>query len=216
MLLPTVVLMSALMPRVSSEPATLVFGDYVEQRSNRVYGCPCEWSAEWSSGGREAVLASRIRSGQFGGESLTGLRIVSVLLADSMLGAGTPPRRSVLFIDDAASAEQRRAGVEWVRARYGAVLGEVAAIRLVPISLDFAPDAVTMRAGTEVLVRMSHAHLPGDTQPWASLLYDPFVPLRSAMLATSLEVHCAVSDLNVSWSEHEPAITGYYGAFDAR
>jgi len=59
-------------------PNNVVSGQYLEDRSNRVYGCPCEWSSEYASSGREAVLAWRIESGEYDGENLAGLRLAAV------------------------------------------------------------------------------------------------------------------------------------------
>jgi hypothetical protein len=59
-------------------------GQYMEDRSSLVYGCPCEWSSEFVSNGREAVLTWKFESGTYDGEDLGGLRPAAVL--GSVLG----------------------------------------------------------------------------------------------------------------------------------
>jgi len=78
-------------------PSGLVTGQYLEDRSSRVYGCPCEWSSEYASYGRDAVLAWKIESGEYEGENLAGLRLAAVLAGEMTLSDSTSRRRSTLL-----------------------------------------------------------------------------------------------------------------------
>ena len=197
-------------------PDSPVTGQYLEDRSNRVYGCPCEWSSEYVSYGREAVLAWKIESGEFGGESLAGLRLAAVLAGDFTVSASTSLRHSTVFVDAAASAVQRVAGVAWLRSRYGDLLGRVLGVHVAPIEFKLDAESATLRVADVLEVQMRRADFLQDTLPWASLLYDPLTKLTSSTLGTTLNTQYTGPDLQIRWTRHDAAITGYYGAFSMR
>lgn len=200
-----------------SEPRGPVTGQYLEDRSSRVYGCPCEWSSEYSSGGREAVLAWRIESGEYEGESLAGLRLAAVLAGEFTLSVATSPRRSALFVDADAPAVQRRAGVDWLRSQYAEILGHVLGVDEVPIQFKLDADSATLRVGDILDLEMRRANLLEDTQSWASLLYDPLTKLTSSTLGTTTNTqYNGSADLAMRWTRQEAAITGYYGTFSLK
>jgi len=80
--------------RASDE--SIVKGQYLEDRSSRVYGCPCEWSSESISNGREAVLGWKFESGRYEGEDLAGLGLAAVLAGKATLSEATTLRRSTV------------------------------------------------------------------------------------------------------------------------
>jgi hypothetical protein len=194
---------------------SVVIGKYMEDRSNRVYGCPCEWSSEFASNGREAVLAWGIESGTYGGEDLGGLRLASVLAGKFTLSEPTTLRRSTVYVDASAREPQRRAGVAWLRSRFGDTLGSVQAVQTVPIEFQFAPSSVVLRVGSILEVRMRRAEFRLDTMPWATLLYEPFLKLTSSTLGTATHTHYVGPELAVGWwrDDATTAITGYFGTF---
>jgi len=194
-----------------------VTGQYLEDRSSRVYGCPCEWSSEYASYGREAVLAWKIASGEYVGENLAGLRLAAVLAGEFTLSASSSPRRAILFVDVNAPLAQRRAGVEWLRSRYDNILGHVVGVHEVPIEFNIDADSASLRVGDVLDVRMRRTNLLEDTQPWASLLYDPFIELSSSTLGTTLDSqYNGEPDLLMRWIRRDAAITGYYGTFSVK
>src|SRR5579872_7264200 len=79
-----------------------VKGDYVEARSADVFTGPCFANSEVGLTGHEAILAWKVREGDWKGVSLNGLTVVAVVRANATLGDPyhTPyPARSVLIID---------------------------------------------------------------------------------------------------------------------
>ena len=94
-------------------------GDYLEARSNHVFGCYCEWSGEAVTGGREAILAWEFKTGDFRGVSLAGVKAVAVIVAPATLSAGYATRDTLLFFDGAVSEEQRGAALALLRESYG-------------------------------------------------------------------------------------------------
>lgn len=190
-----------------------ITGQYMEDRTMRVYACPCEWSGDWANRGREAVLAWKVEAGEFGGVSLAGVTIVAVLLGRAALTDAATPRRSALYVDSAAPSVQREAAARWLRSEYGELLGRVVAVRSVPIRFGFDPDAMTLDVGSILNLRMRRARIEDDTQPWAQLVHDPFIDLTSSTLATSSHVKYTGTDLSIRWTRDETAITGYFGTF---
>lgn len=198
----------------SNSPVT---GQYLEDRSNSVYGCPCEWSSEYVSYGREAVLAWKIESGEYEGVSLTGLRLAAVLAGEFTLSVATSPRRSTVYVDAGAPAAQRRAGVAWLQSQYTDVLGHVMGIHELSIQFNIDSESATLRVGDVLDLEMRRANLLEDTQAWASLLYDPLTKLTSSTLGTTLNTqYSGGPDLQMSWTRREAAITGYYGTFSLK
>ena len=195
-----------------------VSGQYLEDRSNRVYGCPCEWSSEFMSNGREAVLAWNIQSGSYDGQDLAGLRLAAVLVGRFTLSDPSTLRRSTLYADARAGELQRRAGIAWLQSRFGDLLGIVLAVREVPIDFALRAQSAELRVGDFLQVRLRQADYQQDTQPWGSLLYEPFVKLALATLATSIRTEYAGSELAIGWKRGDtlPAISGYYGTFATR
>ena len=208
-------LIAMLLPAVVADiqPGKTVTGQYLEDRSMRVYGCPCEVSLDWSQRGSEAVMAWNVQSGEFAGTSLAGLRVAAVIIGEFALTEVTTRRRSVLFLDSAATADQRRDGEAWVRTRYAEMLGRVTGVHDVPIDFKFDADAASVKIPEILEVRMRRARIPEDTDPWAYPLYDPFIKLTTSTLGATLRVHYSGPDLNTRWTRDEGTITGYYGTF---
>jgi hypothetical protein len=190
-----------------------ITGEYMEDRTMRVYACPCEWSTDWAHRGREAVLAWNIQSGEFDSQSLGGLRIAVVLVGDFSLTEEDSPRRSAIYVDEAAPTAQRRAGVHWLRSRYSGLLGRVVAERDFPITFDAEPASITLAVGSILTLRMHRTDLPTEARSWAELIHDPFIKLSNSSLTTTSQVRYSGQDLNIRWTREEDAITGYVGNF---
>src|SRR6266566_6269192 len=90
---------------VSAAPA--VTGDYVEARSCNVYAGPCHYGSEYTTAGREAVMAWRVGHGAAAGQTLDGLSAVAVVVADDNLAVADAPRRTVFYVDERATPAQR-------------------------------------------------------------------------------------------------------------
>jgi len=54
----------------SAAPA--VTGDYVEARSCNVFAGPCHFGSEYTTAGREAVMAWHVRGGAYSGQTWMG------------------------------------------------------------------------------------------------------------------------------------------------
>jgi hypothetical protein len=196
-----------------ADQSSLVAGQYIEHRSNRVYGCPCEFSSEWADSGRNAVLAWNVQSGGYAGESLRGVRMAAVIVADYSVGVAATGARSTIFIDRSASPEQRRAGFAWLRAHYGELLGRVLAEHSSEIDFQLDSESANLRIPGTLTVRMRRADPARELESWAFLLFDPLTKLVSSNFGMILEAEYRSVDLRIRWVQHTPAVSGYFGTF---
>ena len=200
-------------PFLPAQQQSVIEGDYIEDRSNHVHGCLCEWSGESVTGGKEATLAWHFRTGQFEGVSLAGVRIIAVIQGENTLSQGAPRRKTVLLLDKAATSKQRESSERLLRQFHGQLIGEI--IGRYEMDIEFAKSAkrAMFRVPGLVNVEMREAILPEDALPGALRWYDPFVPLTEYTLGTTLNTRYAGSDFNHKWDTSEPGTRGYFGSF---
>jgi hypothetical protein len=206
-------MMAAALLAAQGGQAPAIRGDYIEDRSNHVHGCYCEWSGESVTAGREAVLAWQIREGSYGGVDLAGVRLVLVVRGESTLSIGATARQSVLILDSRATAEQRRAAGRLIRDRYGYFLGRLLAERVAEIDMEVDAAGARVESPGLFAVEMRKAIPSQDSLPGAIRWFDPFVPLASYELGTTTVVRYSGPEFGLRWSRTAPATTGYYGAF---
>lgn len=192
-------------------PSSLV-GEYAEARSNHVYTCGCFYSGE-AGGGREAILAWRIRSGEVEGVSLTGLSAVAVVVGVANLGWETTTRESVLYVDGRSSRAQQNALVELLKLSYPNALGSVRAVHAASMSFDSAGDMVRVSVPDVLQLTLRKARLPEDAELGAQLWYPPFVPMQDSELGTMLAYRYSGADFGKRWNESFPEIRGFFGTF---
>lgn len=169
-----------------------VSGDYVEIRSCDVYTGSCFANAEMGLGGKEAILTWSIREGDIDGVKLDGLNVIAVVRADDTLGdVGRFPTaaRSVLIIDEAATAKQREALVRFTQKMAGKVLGKTVQVETAPISVDVCmagcskEGCASVRAGKLVEVETrclgGNDHVCGNEE----LYYPPLTKVERAKAA---------------------------------
>ncbi len=195
----------------SAANSSTFVADYVEDRSNRVFGCYCEWSSENVISGREAALVWHVRSGCYRGVDLAGVTVAAVIEGEDNLSRGNPPRKSVLNVGEAASAEQRSAAEAWVRDRYGALLGTVLRVCALPLRFLRQGDLASLKVGDRLELEMRRARPRVDVMQAATHWYDPFIALEETILATGLRSKYSGGEIDRRWDWRDPGITGYFG-----
>lgn len=201
----------AVLVSLSSPNGPMFVADYVEDRSNRVFGCYCEWSSENVVSGREATVVWHIRSGCYRGVDLAGVTVAAVIEGEDNLSRGNPPRKSVLIVSEAASAEQRSAAEAWVRDRYGALLGTVLRVYALPLRFLRQGDLASLKVGDQLELEMRRARPEVDAMQGATHWYDPFIALEEPILATGLRSKYSGGEFDRRWDWRDPGITGYFG-----
>jgi len=180
--------------------APAVTGSYVEARSCNVYAGPCHYGSEFTTAGREAVMAWQVREGVFEGQKLDGLAVVAAVAAgDNLAVAG--PRRTVFYVDERATPAQREALISLLKAKTGADFGTVVGVRPAPVRFEAGAE------GTHVAVSQV-ARLDTTPMPDAaccrwpgSRWYEPLARAEGVRVgnATLNEYDDAV--LNVRWTQ---------------
>ncbi|HET7100146.1 MAG TPA: DUF1326 domain-containing protein, partial [Terriglobia bacterium] len=115
-----------------------VTGDYLEVRNADVWTGPCFANSQVDLTGKHAILAWKINSGTWEGTDLSGLTVVAIVKASATLGdpyRNPLPSESVLILDHKATAQQRKALVDFAKARAGKLAGQVVRMEVAPVSL---------------------------------------------------------------------------------
>src|SRR5215469_11385643 len=125
--------------------AATISGDYLESRSADVYVAQCFANGEVGLVGDQAMLAWHIRQGTWDGQKLDGLTVVAAVKAKATLGDpyhNPLPAKSVLLVDDHATAAQRTALTDFAQHMGGELLANVAEVIPTTIEMQtFTPAA---------------------------------------------------------------------------
>ena len=201
------VLFSAALAMGASLPATQIQGDYVEARNAEVFVGPCYANSETGLVGDLAVFGWKISKGAFEGVNLEGLSVVGVVKASSTLGDthhSSYPVKSILIVDEKASAEQRLALMKFARRMSNDLLSDVVRVDYAPVSLTFENNNVhsmkaTLKAG-ELAAIQTRAINSGDQvcsheEPW----YEPLTKVDHAMATFTIANDFRGSGLGTTW-----------------
>jgi hypothetical protein len=182
--------------------APAVTGDYVEARSCNVYAGPCHFGSEYTTAGREAVMAWRVRHGAYAGQALDGLAAVAVVVGDDNLAVAGTPRRTVFYIDERATPAQREALVAILRARTGADFGRLVAVRAAPIAFEEQSDAV--RVSVPKIARLDATKMPDAACcRWpGQLWYDPLARAQGVKVGNAAVNEYDDGLLDVRWTHN--------------
>jgi hypothetical protein len=195
-----------------------VTGEYMEARTCQVYTGPCFANGEVGLAGKEAVMAWRIREGQFAGVELSGLSIVAVLRAPETLGMqgieGTSDLRTLVMIDHRADSRQREALVEFLRAQVPGIVEN--AERIVPTSIHMDLDTEQLdgylQAGESVRLVTRRARAGDCICSNETGYYPPLAPLESYVPGVTTEGQVTARPLGTTWSIPQSR-TAYMGTF---
>jgi hypothetical protein len=205
---------------VSAGPGNAAIkGDYIEARSADVYTGPCFANGEVGLVGNEAILAWRIKEGDWRGTSLNGLGVVAVVKAHATLGDpyhSPYPAESVLIVDQRATPRQRLALQAFAAAMAGKLLSHVVRVETAPIHLALAQGEQhgTARLVAGNLVRIETRSLchGDDICGNEFVYYPPLIQLTHAMPAFTLEDSFQGKGLDVVWN-HMGKRSAFVGSF---
>jgi hypothetical protein len=188
-------------PATGAMAAPTITGDYVEARSCNVYAGPCHYGSEFTTAGREAVMAWRVQTGAYAGQTLDGLAAAAAVVADDNL-AVAGPRRTVLYIDERATPAQREALVAVLRERTGAEFGQVVAVKPAPITFAAGTDGTRVSVGR--VARLEASPMPDAACcRWpGSRWYDPLARAASVRVGNAAVNEYNDALLNVRWSQN--------------
>lgn len=162
-------------------------GAYVEARTASVFAGACHYGAEYTTAGREAVLAWH-----FDGGAARGADIVAVVTSTQNLAEGAGDRRSVVYVGGPEAA----CDVALQTLTKRGVLGEV-------LSIEDGADVLVMGERYRVLggsaVKLSGELLPDReccSMP-SQLWYEPLSGERRGIVGNSAVFQCEVPALGL-------------------
>jgi hypothetical protein len=188
--------------------AQQIRGDYLETRSADVYTGQCFANGEVNLVGNEAILAWRIASGSWDGVPLQGFTVAAAVRANATLGdpyANPYPARSVLLVDDQATAQQQQALVNFAKHMGGELLNNVE--QVLPVQMEMIVNAqhhgaAMLRAGQFATIQTrsigNQDHLCGNEETY----YPPLTELAHSMPAVALTDSYRGPGLGTSWDLH--------------
>ncbi len=215
----TMLLLAVFLVVAATLEAQQIRGDYIESRSTDVYVAQCFANGETGLTGNQALLAWHVQEGSWDGVKLDGLTVAAAVRARATLGDpyGQPyPAQSVLMVDDAANAAQRKALIAFAKHQGGKLLDNVTRVDYVPVILDVPndPDSghAVLRAGrlATIVTRPlnHHDHICGNETNY----YPPLTKLEHATSAVALADEFQGDGLGSQWSTHGRR-SAYIGSF---
>ena len=202
-------------PALAGKSATIT-GDYVEARTAEVFAGGCIMSSEAETIGRQAVLAWRIRSGEFNDVTLDGLSVMAAVSGDRNLGireiGGDAPAwvKASVIVDARATSAQRDALVGFVKAASGTLIDEVVEVRLAPIRFEATAHQVEVSGADARLAVQRHMH--HDPSCGAMQWFHPFAAGAETALGFTDANSFSGGALGTKWS-HPNKRSGFVGTF---
>jgi hypothetical protein len=196
-----------------------VTGDYLEVRNADVWTGPCFASSQVDLTGKQAILAWKINKGAWKGTDISGLTVVAVVKASATLGdpyRNPLPSESVMILDQKATAQQRKALVDFAMARAGKLVGHVVRVDIAPVSLEVGKGANhgtdVLKAGNLAVVK-TRPLCQGDTMCGnETVYYPPLTRIEQSMPAFSEQDAFNGKGLGVVWNNRD-ARSAFVGTF---
>ena len=194
----------------ATSQAQHISGDYIETRSADVWTGPCVANGEVNLAGDQAILAWRVTKGDWNGVTLDGLSVVGVVKAGATLGdpyTNPYPAKTVMIVDEKATAEQQKALVGFAQTMAGELLNNVVRVEVAPIKMEISRDGhhygktfvrAGKLAGIETRALSSKDHLCGNEE----VFYQPLTPTMHSMPAVAELDEYTGPSLGVSLTVH--------------
>ncbi len=196
-----------------------VTGDYLEVRNADVWTGPCFASSQVDLTGKQAILAWKINKGTWEGTDVSGLTVVAVVKASATLGdpyRNPLPSESVLILDHKATAQQRKALVDFAKARAGKLVGHVVRVDIAPVSLEVGKGANhgtdVLKAGNLAVVKtrsLCHGDIMCGNE---TVYYPPLTRIEQSMPAFSEQDAFNGKGLGVVWNNRDSR-SAFVGSF---
>jgi hypothetical protein len=209
----------ALIPVLAIPGSAAITGDYIEARSADVYTGPCFANGEVGLVGNEAILAWKVKEGDWKGTSLDGLTVVAVVKAHATLGDpyhNPYPAESVLIVDQRATSRQRLALQDFAASMAGKLLSHVVRVDTALIQFAFAQGehhgAARLVAGNLARIETRGLCQGDDKCGNEFVYYPPLIHLAHSMPAFTLEDSFQGQGLDVVWN-HIGKRSAFVGTF---
>lgn len=189
-------------------PKAKITGSYIESRNADVYTGSCYANSEINLVGDLAMMGWKIEAGEMNGQNLAGLGVVGVVRAHSTLGDIHTPvnkSKSVLIVDEKATAEQRVALIAFAKKMGGELFEEVVSVEVRPISLTFANNNLhsvraKLTAGELATIESRPIQTSDQICRHETTYYPPLTPTVHAMAGYALANAWTGKGLGTNWS----------------
>jgi hypothetical protein len=208
----TTTVLAALLTGLSPEEP---HGAYVEARTAAVFAGACHYGSQFSTQGREALLAWRFEGGAHQGVELDGVELAVAVSAAENLDLAAAPRVSVVFLDPEAGTDVERAVLGWLRARHTPTIGTLLGVERVPVEVSLQGEEFRVRVGTEI--ELAGASLPERAccrMPY-DVWYRPFEALAEPRVGLARVFRFADERLDRRWSRPDEN-SAFHGRFGGR
>jgi hypothetical protein len=191
-------------------------GEYVEARTAEIFAGGCIMSSQAETLGRQAVLAWHVVSGSYDGQSLDGLSVVAALSGDRNLGireiGGEAPSyvRAVVYVDERATPEARRALVRMADELSRGLITEMVNVKPVAIRFESSDHTIGVAAGDAELEVTKHMH--HDPSCGAMKWFSPLSRTDGATMGVADVQTYSGAELDTRWSDPHTR-SAFYGTF---
>ena len=196
----------------SQADTSFVRGDYVEVRTASVFAGACHYNGELTTAGRDALMAWNVRSGEWRGVDLAGVRIFAIVSAEANLAENNAARSSAIIIGENASDAQSRAMLEALKNKYAATLGKIISVRRGPLSFEHNERSYKVTAGDFASINIEA--MPDDLCCKMPQLvwYSPLVPLENRKVGYTTKALYAGDAVCDPWQRNGEN-SAFYGSF---
>lgn len=191
-----------------------ISGDYLEARTCDVYTGPCFANSEVGLTGREALMAWHVDQGTYNGVDLAGLSVAAAVRGNDTLAVSgndvtegpfvvTPfPVKSVVYVDERATAEQQKALLELAQAQAGRFLDDVVSVETAPISfsMDHLDGRAYLTVGKVAQIETRAIGKEDCICTNESIFYPTLADAENISAAVTVEHRFAGTGLGASWS----------------
>ena len=211
MLLGAVALLGSSLAFSSRADSSFIRGEYVEVRTASVFAGACHYNGEVTTAGRDALMAWNVKSGEWRGVDLAGVRVVAVVSSDENL-SDNAARRSEIIIGENASDAQSRAMLEALKSRYAASLGKIVSVRRSPLTFEHKDKTYTVTADDFASINIEA--MPDDLCCKMPNLvwYSPLVPLENRKVGYTTKALYAGTAVCDPW-QRAGENSAFYGSF---
>lgn len=194
---------------------TVLKGKYVEARTAEVFAGGCIMNGEAGTTGREALLAWKVDRGRFNGVALDGLAVVAAVAGSANLGVReiggeTAVTRAALFVDERATAAQRKALVAMARTLSKGVVDQV--VEITPTAIQFVEAGRDIRVSTASLRLAVQKDLTHDPTCGGKQWFGPLASVDTAEMGTTAENAFSGAALGTRWSDPNKR-SAFFGTF---
>jgi hypothetical protein len=188
--------------------AAQISGEYIEARTCDVYTGPCFANGEVGLAGREALMAWKVDKGEWNGVSLKGLGAALVLRATDTLGTNPSfkvnphPIKSMILVDERATAEQKDALVAFVKNTAADMAKDVVKVQSVPFELnnDHLTGKGTFKAGDVAAIETRGMRKGDCVCTNEAVFYPPLTKVDNSQPAYSLKTSFEGKGLNTTFT----------------